>query len=179
MAASDTLMPFEGYVIYPQNECIDDSECDEVTPGALYVYSDLTMISDLEDAAKRPKVDETLWSIRISAQQGAARDEHNFASASSMASAGRDRLDRPEPPAIGDYVSVSFPHPEWGEPSILFRHDTRPEPTDGDVWPIEVRTRAYDPVKLRFEGLENVPSRFEIWLVDERAGIRRESAQRS
>ncbi len=171
VAVADTLEPFEGYLVYPMSECIDTWECSDTSPGALYVYSDASVISAPE-SFKRVEIPQSLWSIRIAAQQGAARDEHNFASASTTASAGWDRRDRPEPPVIGDYVSVSFPHPEWGEPSTRFRHDTRPEPTDGDVWPIEVRTRTFDPVELRFEGLDDVPVRFKVWLLDERSGVR-------
>jgi hypothetical protein len=173
VTVSDTLMPFEGYVIYPQSECIDSIECDDVSPGALYVYSDPTMIPKTGEATKRHIVDETLWSIRISARQGVASDAENYAAVSSTAQVGFDPTDRPEPPVIGDYVSVSFPHPEWGRLATSYRRDTRPEPTKGDVWPIEVRTRTYDPVELRFEGLDEVPPRFEVWLVDERAGVRK------
>jgi len=37
----------------------------------------------------------------------------NLAAVAPAASVGWDPLDRPEPPVVGDYVSVSFPHPEW------------------------------------------------------------------
>ncbi len=167
----DTLRAFNGYALYVR-DCLDALTCDPVKTGQLHFYADPKMMSEVS-ASKKEHAGES-WAIRVSGFQGKAKDRFNRAVVSASASQGWDPLDRPEPPAIGDYVSVSFPHPEWGEPSRLFRHDTRPEPTDGDAWPIEVRTRTFDPVELRFEGLDDVPVLFEVWLIDERAGVRKD-----
>jgi hypothetical protein len=168
---SDTLKAFEGYALFTQ-DCLDVFQCDVNTSGALHFYADPARIPQASAKEVSTRVTEA-WSIGIEAVQGTAHDRFNFASVAPGASEGWDRMDRPEPPVIGDYVSVSFSHPEWGRLATSYRRDTRPEPTKGDVWPIEVRTRTYDPVELRFEGLDEVPPRFEVWLVDERAGVRK------
>jgi len=48
------------------------------------------------------------------AECGEAQDRNNLAAVAANAAAGWDENDYPEPPVIGDYVSVYFPHPEWG-----------------------------------------------------------------
>jgi hypothetical protein len=174
---SDTLKAFEGYALFTQ-DCLDVYQCDVNTSGALHFYADPARIPQASAKEVSTRVTEA-WSIGIEAVQGTAHDRFNFASVAPGASEGWDRMDRPEPPVIGDYVSVSFSHPEWGRLATSYRRDTRPEPTKGDVWPIEVRTRTFDPVELRFEGLASIPSRFHVWLVDERAGIRKDLREAS
>jgi hypothetical protein len=82
------------------------------------------------------------------------------------ASEGWDNLDFPEPPSVGEYVSVYFPHRDWGRLSKRFCTDFRPEPLDGEEWEFEVETNIRDVVNLSFEGLEQVPADYGIWLVD-------------
>jgi len=54
-------------------------------------------------------------SCLAAAQSQAAIDEDNLIGLNSAASAGWDQLDRPEPPVIGELVSVYFPHTEWDQ----------------------------------------------------------------
>ena len=107
------------------------------------------------------------WSIRVLAQSGHVRDVDTRAVVAAAASPERDRLDRPEPPGLGDHVSVYFAHPEWQTLTTRYSTDTRPEPTDGAVWPLEITSTVRDKVHLTFEGLADVPPHFEVWLVDE------------
>jgi hypothetical protein len=167
--ASDTLKAFEGYALYI-DECLDVFDCDEGSSGALNFYSDSAMVPTTPSSKQEVALED--WAIRIGAYQGEARDRFNYAAVSVTASADWDPLDRPEPPVIGDYVSVSFAHPEWGHPAVRYRRDTRPTPEDGEAWLLGVRTRTFDPVELRFDGLEEVPVRFGVWLIDERSGVR-------
>ena len=85
----------------------------------------------------------------------------------SGASEGWDQHDRPEAPVIGEYVSVYFPHPEWGKVSPIYATDARPEPLEGDIWEFEVKSNIKDKVTLNFAVLESVPEDYEIWLVDD------------
>jgi hypothetical protein len=109
---------------------------------------------------------EALWSIRILAQCQKARDENNVAAVVQGASREYDRLDHPEPPGIGEYVSVYFPHPEWQGLSKAYCTDFRPEPSAGDEWELEIKTNIRDAVNLTFEGVESVPLAYGVWLVD-------------
>jgi len=100
------------------------------------------------------------------AQCQAAVDGDNFLGTSSVASNTRDEFDRPEPPVIGEFVSVYFPHPELGELNKNFCTDFRPEIADGDIWDFEIKTNIPDVVHLSFAGFEQVPDEYEIWLFD-------------
>jgi hypothetical protein len=127
---------------------------------------------------------ETLWSIRILAQCQQARDENNLAAVVQGASREYDRLDHPEPPGIGEYVSVYFPHPEWATPAgeklgKAYCTDSRPEPSDGDEWEFEIKTNIRDVVNLTFAGVESVPAEYEVWLVDKALRITSNLRQRS
>ena len=114
---------------------------------------------------------ESPWNVRISAHIQNARDTQTFAEVASDAATGWDKYDRVEAPVIGEYVSVYFPHPEWGTVLSNYTKDVRPEPENGEVWEFEVRTNIRDEVKLHFDGILDVPEKFEIWLVDEALGF--------
>jgi len=106
------------------------------------------------------------WAINIVAQCQQARDVDNYAGVGLLSSPDWDQSDVPEPPPVGEYVSVYFPHPEWKQLSKQFCSDTRPELSKGEEWEFEIKTNIHDKVNLTFEGLETVPEEYEIWLVD-------------
>ena len=107
------------------------------------------------------------WSIRIIAQCQEAVDEDNTVAIISGTSNTYDELDQPEPPVIGEYVSVYFPHPEWSKLAKIYCTDFRPESAEGYVWPFEVKTNIRDKVNLTFSGIDEVPKEMEVWLVDD------------
>ncbi|MGH7496678.1 MAG: hypothetical protein ACREOO_30370 [bacterium] len=146
------LEPFEGYALYN----------DSPTGDTLFVDPDLSSTGTL-----RPESHETLWSIRILAHSRQTRDVNNVATVVPEACRARDRRDHPEPPVIGEYVSVYFPHRDWAPPSPGYCTDARPEFGRGEIWEFEVITNIRDRVNLTFAGLEEVPEEFEIWIVDE------------
>jgi hypothetical protein len=45
--------------------------------------------------------------------------------------------------------------------------DARPEFLDGYTWEFEVKSNMSDYIQLSFEGIDTVPSEFEIWLIDD------------
>jgi len=152
------MTPFEGYAVYVSMSLGD----------TLFVDSDLSFSSNplsKEESLKREKV---LWSIGIQAQCQEARDVDNVAVVASSASIFSDEIDQPEPPVIGEYVSVYFPHRDWETLAKTYCTDARPYPTQaGEIWEFEVKTNIRDKVNLSFDGLESVPDEYEIWLIDE------------
>ncbi len=149
-----SIMPFEGYAIN-----VNEATTLSINPD---LSSTTESTSPVQDVLGHP-----LWAIRIRARSQHARDTENLAAVIAEGSAGWDRLDRAEPPPIGDYVSVYFPHPEWKKATARYSTDARPEPDDGVIWPIEVTTTVRDKVHLTFEGVADVPPAFEVWLVDD------------
>ena len=148
------LEPFEGFAVFTD------------TTDTLFINSD--RFASLNKLAKETETEkeEALWFIRILAQCQQAKDQNSLAAVIQGSSQKWDRMDAPEPPTIGEYVSVYFPHPEWHKLSKNFSTDFRPEPLDVDEWDFEVQTNINDIVNLTFEGVASVPADYEVWLVD-------------
>jgi len=148
-----------------------------MTPFAGYaVYSDAAtnlIIDPVLSAVGKLKTEKMLaekegeWMIGIEARSQDALDTDTRAMSMTKASEEYDPFDRPEPPVIGEYVSVYFPHPEWEKISKNYCTDARPKLEAGDIWQFEIRTNIKDNVSLTFTGIENVPTEYEIWFVDE------------
>jgi hypothetical protein len=149
------LRPFEGYAVFSATACSMF-----VNPNR---FSSPGSLAKTETATEN----EMLWTIRIRAQCQEARDGNNVAAVVKQASREYDRIDQPEPPVIGEYVSVYFPHREWNTLAKTYCLDARPEPIEGEVWDFEVKTNIRDKVNLTFEGIDEVPKEFEVWLVDD------------
>jgi len=148
-----TIQPFKGYALF-------NSSGSNTT---LSVNPDLSSGST---TVARESSSQTSWSLQIKGQSQAAVDEDNFLGSSSVASNDWDKLDRPEPPVIGEFISLYFPHPEWGELSKNYCTDFRPKISDGEIWEFEVKTNIRDVVNLTFEGINDVPNEYEVWLLD-------------
>ncbi len=170
------LQPFEGYAVF----CHSASSM-LVKPNPFDPETSLSKPVARNDDYKLTQNEyiEMLWSIRILAQYQKARDENNVAAVVQGASRAWDRLDHPEPPGIGEYVSVYFPHPEWQRLSKSYCTDFRPEPLAGDEWELEIKTNIRDVVNLAFAGVENVPAEYEVWLVDKALKITSNLRQRN
>ncbi len=109
---------------------------------------------------------EVDWQIHILAQSSNARDTDNYAALAASSSPRWDALDRPEPPVIGDYVSLYFGRQDWDVPFRRFSTDARPFGAGQVEWTFELSTSVDEPIQLTFAGLESVPEDLEIWLVD-------------
>jgi hypothetical protein len=115
---------------------------------------------------------EPAWWLGIKAQCQEAFDIDNVAMVVEGSEREWDRNDLAEPPVIGDYVSVYFVHPEWGEHGGEYCVDARPEADKGEVWEFEVKTARQDQVELTCTGLENVPEDYGVLLVDDAIRVR-------
>lgn len=111
------------------------------------------------------------WCIQIAAQNEASRDVWNFAGVAATAKLDRDIFDDFEPPVLGDYISLYFPHPEWQTFLTNLSSDYRAPADAGHTWNFEIRSNLTAPVTLNFSGLDGVPANYEIWLVDAASDI--------
>ncbi len=80
-------------------------------------------------------------------------------------------MDRPEFLLFGDYLSVYFPHPEWGSVHRQYRTDARPSIGEGERWDFEVTSARRKMVTLHFDGVDQVPAQLDIRLVDVLNGV--------
>ncbi len=153
--AASPLKPFEGYAV---SSNISDTLF--IDPQVYPV--DITTPKSAEET----NTVQPLWSISIHAQCNDAYDNDNIASVVTTASQAYDEQDKPEPPIIGNYVSVYFPHPEWNKVFKNYNVDARPEPSNGDVWDFNVASNMKEKVNLKFLGIDDVPLKFDVWLID-------------
>ena len=152
-----SLEPFEGFAVYAE------------TSTNLLIDPNLSM--DLFKQIASTGDEELTWSIRILARCQEARDIDNIAGIHPEAIQGWDALDRPEPPVIGEYISLYFPHDDWDKISTRYCIDVRKESFEGNIWEFEVETRIRDFVNITFEGIEDVPPEYEVCVVDDIAGM--------
>lgn len=108
----------------------------------------------------------TEWSLQILADSKGFRDDVNFLGMYPPSQNQWDRQDQPEPPTIGEFVSLYFPHLDWQKFPDYYTTDFRPHFQNGQSWEFAVKTNIRDQVTLIFEGVESIPSEFEVWLVD-------------
>jgi uncharacterized delta-60 repeat protein len=159
------INPFEGYAVFNTLDVADTLFINpDLSPSTSSIAKDFA--SGIEEKMQ--------WSIRILAQCQDALDEDNRAAIVSGASSSWDERDQPEPPVIGEYVSVYFPHPEWSKLAKNYCTDFRPltsdiglRTSDGEIWEFEVKTNIRDKVNLTFEGIDEVPKELEVWLMDD------------
>ncbi|MFC1683607.1 hypothetical protein ACFL0G_05335, partial [Candidatus Zixiibacteriota bacterium] len=107
------------------------------------------------------------WFIQLSAQCDQTRDAVNFLGCAATASYERDALDLSEPPGVGDYVSLYFPHHDWSARPGNITTDFRQPIVKGDTWEFVVETNLPGaPVDLRWDNLESLPPSFNATLLD-------------
>jgi hypothetical protein len=133
----------------------------------LLVNPVLTPAPKLHERLSETGHQEIQWSITIYARCQGAVDADNVALVSQSALEGLDPIDSPEPPVIGEYVSVYFNHPEWGGVLRKYSIDARPVPDQREAWRFEVSSDIQDVVSLEFGGLQSVPTQYDVVLVDE------------
>jgi hypothetical protein len=106
------------------------------------------------------------WRLRLRGTSRTGRDVDNVAAVRHGATDEWDRWDWPEPPSVGNSLSITFDAPAGSPPDVALSADVRRVPTDGTTWPLTVRTEAAGPVRLFVDGVEQLPARFEAWLLD-------------
>ncbi len=127
-----------------------------------------------EVAAKNP-AEGLQWEIQIHAECQEARDHFNLLGIHQQAAQDWDRLDYPEPPPIGEFVSVYFPQSDWKVYPDNYTTDFRKEIGAGQTWNFSVSTNiAGAEARLHLEGLGSVPENLEIWLVDEKLNLKQD-----
>jgi hypothetical protein len=149
-----TLSPWEGYAVY------------SLMPSAIIATPPIEAVATPGKTLSKHdgKTDWRLGCIAVCEQ---ASDGANYLGVSSAASAGWDKLDYLEPPPIGEYVLLRFPHHEWPTYRGAFSTDFRPPFADGQVWHFEVATNISNaPITLKFQHVESLPAGFQAVLRD-------------
>ncbi|MEM7819910.1 MAG: FlgD immunoglobulin-like domain containing protein [Candidatus Aenigmatarchaeota archaeon] len=154
------LFPWEGAAVFSN---LEDTLF--ICPNFNEKYGPTTLSSPIE----KP---EYAWFISINASCEQAQDIDNIAAVLKEASESLDHFDRPEPPAIGEYVKVCFLHPEWQQACDEYAIDARPLSSDGYVWDFEVNTNiSTTQLSLDFNDIATVPSDYRILVICEELNL--------
>jgi hypothetical protein len=122
---------------------------------------------------------DLLWKLTLTAQAGLASDRANHVVVRRNASPEWDVFDEVEPPVIGEYVSIAFPHSEWTRYPSDYTIDARP-PDSALAWNFDVRTNiTHVRVTVSLEGLATLPAGTAIAIFDRDTGQRMEIAEGS
>lgn len=155
-AAVTEMKPFEGYALFVE------------TATTLTVRPPL---QDKEKGETATKVHESegtkfLWRLGIRGTSPTGTDGDNVAAVHEDAVDGWDALDWPEPPTVGDGLSIAFEAVKDGPTDVPLSLDVRRPLTRGATWPVRLWTQTAGPVHLSVTGVANLPDALEAWLVD-------------
>ncbi|MBN1292064.1 MAG: T9SS type A sorting domain-containing protein [Candidatus Latescibacteria bacterium] len=106
------------------------------------------------------------WKLSISAQAGDAIDTENYFGVIPDAEVNWDKYDHVEPPPVGEFVSVSFPHTDWGKYPYNYSVDCRP--SDNEIsWNFNVSTNiSYEKISVGIIGIEQLPESYNVIVYD-------------
>ncbi|MDP2983870.1 MAG: T9SS type A sorting domain-containing protein, partial [Candidatus Latescibacter sp.] len=111
-----------------------------------------------------------LWALTLKTSAALAVDNANHLGAGSDASAEWDIHDHVEPPPVGDYVSLTFPHRNWTRYPSDYTVDIRP-PEEQLSWDFDVRTNiSREKVTVSLEGIEHLPAGLNLTVTDRDTG---------
>jgi hypothetical protein len=156
---ASTIDPYKGYFVYNT----EAQNVDLVVPAVEF--------NPNVSLAKESVESSATWTVGIAAQCQQALDEFNILGVHPDADQQWDLLDLPEPPPIGEYVSVYFPRPDWTRANS-YTTDYRPSLDAGQAWDFVVNTNVTNSeASVTFRNIEAIPPSLELVLLDEKLGV--------
>ncbi len=161
---TDVMDPWKGYALYVTKP----SDLPSSTKIYLVVRPHAAPGRTFKTGGEHLTLRPGDWLVQIFAQAGQALDLENWAGVRRDAQPDFDRHELAEPPVIGKYIRVAFPHPEWQQAGSDFSTDIRPASNNENVWEFAVHTNQVDTwVNLSFDFLGDFPDDVEVFVVDE------------
>ena len=153
---STVLKPYEGYFVY-------NPPYSEMSVLTFYpVESNLVLLQKDGIGSTAPGPGEFVMQIAAAMPGTELRDTYNYIGLRAGASAGRDRLDAPKPPPIGDAVQVDILD---GGTSYL--QNFKPVSGDGQSWVFGLRTLGTrGTAVLTLTPAGTLPAGFSIHVLD-------------
>ena len=110
------------------------------------------------------------WKLSITATAGLAVDSANHIGVRADASDEWDRHDHVEPPPVGDYVSVLFPHRDWTKYPYDYTVDFRP-PGETVSWNFNVKSNiGRERISIEIVGVGELPEEYSLFVLDRTTG---------
>ncbi|MBT4483205.1 MAG: PQQ-binding-like beta-propeller repeat protein, partial [Candidatus Latescibacteria bacterium] len=139
---------------------------------SVYNYSNINVIIKLDPkkAGSTAKTAVTAgteqWRITLKASAGLAEDSANYLGVRTDAKVEWDKNDHVEPPPVGEYVSLNFPHRDWPQYPYDYTVDFRP-PAETVSWDFNVKTNiSRETVDVELIGVEQLPEDTRLMAVD-------------
>lgn len=107
------------------------------------------------------------WRLKLVARAGDSVDSTSAIGVDSRASDTYDSSDVEKPPSPGDYVSISFPHKDWGIDSGNYLSDIRRSTGGKQTWEFDVDCdKKNTDVVLTWPTLSGVPKDYTLKMTD-------------
>ncbi|MFC1528590.1 PQQ-binding-like beta-propeller repeat protein [Candidatus Latescibacterota bacterium] len=139
---------------------------------SVYNYSNINVIIKFNPkkagATAKPAVTAGTeqWRITLKASAGLAEDSANHLGVRTDAKVEWDKYDHVEPPPVGKYVSVNFPHRDWSQYPYDYTVDFRPH-AETISWDFNVKTNiSRETVTVELMGVEQLPEGASLMAVD-------------
>ena len=94
----------------------------------------------LSTQLEKPVFEDSEWILQLSVSSGHYKDDINYIGMSKTSLDGWDNNDYPEPPTMGEYVSLRFPHGEWDKLCKYYTSDIRYSIGQGQIWEFEIES---------------------------------------
>jgi len=145
------LLPWAGYFVFVNGNSVVD----------------LSFQPNYATPLHKPAQPEDGWRLRIVAECSGSSDRINYLGVSEAGSDSWDKTDYPEPPVLGNYVSLHFPHADWPGSCQAYTSDFRQSVGQGQIWDVRVTTNATAGAVHLNWALEQTPETgLEILLYD-------------
>ena len=160
----DVLLPWDGYFVKnPSSNPITLT----IPAGESSAAS-----APLEHPVLGAKTANIEWALQLLVECQGFRDDANFLGIHTSSQNDWDTQDQPEPPVIGEYVALYFPHRDWEKYPDHYTADFRSPFQDGQVWDFVVKTNVLNATtEIVFNGVKSIPPEFDIYLLDDNLGL--------
>jgi len=128
-------------------------------PYSLYSSVSIVPIGEISKNAN--------WQVKISFSSDVFIDEATWFGIYNEANFGLDRFDFRKPRLIATTPTVFFCRPNWDADYSSFATDIRPEIKELESWDFQVRMNQRKTSQLSFYGIRQIPTQFEVYLIDE------------
>ena len=150
--------------------------CNQDTQAVTLTIPPRRMVSAEEQSSLKKGVltnlDSDEWMIEFSVKSDAVHNLKNFAGVRSGARQTWDPWDRPEPPPIGDYISLHFPHDDWNLYNGKYAADIRPTGEMGYIWNMRLETPLKDTgMTIDWVIHQALPGDWKVFLLDPEEGV--------
>ena len=164
------------YVVYPftsiktinpwQAFWIQTSQDDQNITMYLSIREEVFLTNDINNIQNSNR-ENTNWEVQFEVIVTDLHDISNYAGVNENASDGWDVMDAIElPPMNSDYISLYFPHDDWGPYSANYTRDVRNPALEENEWYFVVKSTESGEAQLTWNIPVEVPEDYQLEITD-------------